>query len=303
MFRAKYVNVTISFPRNALEAIFDECDRFDVDETGGRIVGTYERQRKQYTITVLGVIGPGPNAQRSPVSFFQDGEYQERIFREAERDHPDLEHLGNWHTHHVNGLATLSSGDKTTYQRIVNHSNHNTDFFYALLVVRKTPQGDQRYDVKHYFVFRNDQTIYEIPDAQINIVDETTHLIDNARKRIDSASSSPSGETEKNGKLQRARDQEFFSEFYPRLKPGFSKSLGVLFWKGSVDLVDGSQANVLAMEETEGDAPSYSITIPGKNPPDVVREYKHRVFKSARHAVLQLERDMNRELFLRLKEQ
>ena len=42
-----------------------------------------------------------------------------------------IEHLGNWHTHHVNGYPNLSGGDVATYRRIVNHELHNLDFFYA----------------------------------------------------------------------------------------------------------------------------------------------------------------------------
>jgi hypothetical protein len=300
MFKAKHPKVNISFPRKAMEAIFDECDRFDIDETGGRIVGTYQKQGKQYDIAVLGVIGAGPNARRSPTSFFQDGEYQETVFRDLENQYPNLEHLGNWHTHHVNGLATLSSGDKATYQRIVNHDKHNTDFFYALLVVRKTPHGKQRYEVKHYLVFRDDQTIYEIPSTQLSFVDEASASDGHA---VVLPCSSHGGEIDTIANVERAKDQEFFSEFYPGLKPGFSKTLGALYWKGSLDLIDGSQASVLAMESSDDRKPSYSITIPGQNSSDVIRKYKDRTFHSARQAVLHLERDMNREIFRCVKEQ
>src|SRR5713226_5747036 len=146
MFRSKKTAVSISIARGALESIFDECDQYDIDETGGRLIGNYRQKGAKYEIQVLGVLGPGPNARRSPTSFFQDGEYQERVFRAVERDHPNLEHLGNWHTHHVNGLQTLSGGDRETYHATVNHHNHNTDFFYALLVTRKTPHHHSRYD-------------------------------------------------------------------------------------------------------------------------------------------------------------
>src|SRR5437588_7523241 len=163
MFRSKHPKVDISMPKKALEAIYDECDRHDVDETGGRIIGMYEKKGRDYDIEVLGVIPPGPNARRSPTSFFQDGEYQEQIFRSIEENYPNIRHLGNWHTHHVNGYPTLSGGDKTTYFKTVNHEKHNTDFFYALLVVRRNHGGNPRYEVKHYFFSRNDNAIYKLP--------------------------------------------------------------------------------------------------------------------------------------------
>ena len=103
--------------------------------------------------------------RRSPTSFFQDGEYQETIFRKIEAEHTEIEHLGNWHTHHVNGLNTLSSGDIETYKRIVNHEKHNTDFFYALLVVSKnqTFYNRERYLMKHFLFKRGESLVYEDP--------------------------------------------------------------------------------------------------------------------------------------------
>jgi hypothetical protein len=296
MFRSKNPKVAILFPRKAMEAVFNECDKYDLDETGGRIIGTYQKKGKEYEISVLGIIDPGPNARRSPTSFFQDGEYQERVFREVEKAHPDLEHLGNWHTHHVNGLATLSSGDRATYHRIVNHDKHNTDFFYALLVVRKTPHCDQRYEVKHHVIFRNDDTIYDIPSSQVFIV-ETPSQHAASGHAVQFGSCARTRDLEATTNLERVKDQEFFSDFYSTIKPGFSKTLGALYWKGSVNLIDGSRTEVLVMESADGDSPSYSITIPGPNPPNVINNYRDRKFRSARHAVLHLEKDMNHEIY------
>src|SRR6266852_5506158 len=215
MFRSKHPKVRISVPRKALEAIFDECDRHDVDETGGRIVGFYEKKGRDFEIEVLGVIGPGPNARRTPTSFFQDGEYQERVFRDIEKDHPNLEHLGNWHTHHVNGLQTLSGGDRETYHSIVNHHNHNTDFFYALLVTRKHPHGDRRYEVKHFLLFRGDDTIHELDESRIQVVDQPCS--DNGAATF-SAEATPHDRPAPGAHEERARDQAVFSELYPRLQ-------------------------------------------------------------------------------------
>jgi integrative and conjugative element protein (TIGR02256 family) len=298
MFTSKNPKVTIFFPRKAMEAIFNECDKYDIDETGGRIIGTYRKTGKQYEISVLGIIDPGPNARRSPTSFFQDGEYQERVFREIEKGHPNLEHLGNWHTHHVNGLATLSSGDRATYQRIVNHEKHNTDFFYALLVVRKTPHRNQRYEVKHHVVFRNEETIHEIPESQISLLDTSGPDLSSTPSVPIESDTNPM-EFQATANLERVKDQEFFSEFYSGLRAGFSKALGTLYWKGRVHLIDGSHTEVLVMESSDGHKPSYSITIPGPKPPDAITNYRDRNFKSARHAVLHLEKDINREIFLR----
>ena len=137
MMFTKADNVNLVIPRSALEIVFDECDRYNADETGGRILGTFENRGNFLTISVTGIIEPGPNAQRTATYFKQDGHYQEQVFRQVEEREPSIEHLGNWHTHHVNGLKHLSGGDIETYRRTVEHQNHNTDFFYALLVTEK----------------------------------------------------------------------------------------------------------------------------------------------------------------------
>ena len=155
---AQGLAVEVTIPEAALACVFDECDRFDIDETGGRVIGTYDEREGKLSIRVRGIIEPGPSARRSQVSFFQDGAYQEKIFRQIEEGRPEIEHLGNWHTHHVNGLPHLSGGDLSTYTRIVNHKNHNTAFFYALLVVAKNNTSNlrQRYTVKHYLFRRGE---------------------------------------------------------------------------------------------------------------------------------------------------
>jgi hypothetical protein len=301
MFRSKNPKVEISVPRKALEAIFDECDRYDVDETGGRIIGMYQKKDRDYQINVLGVIGPGPNARRTPTSFFQDGEYQEQVFRSVEKDYPNLEHLGNWHTHHVNGLQTLSGGDRETYHATVNHHNHNTDFFYALLVTRKIPDRHRRYEIKHFLLFRGDDTIHELDESQIHILDQQR-----AGNGQATFSAPPSIEERPawHPNHERVRDQAVLSEFYPRLEPSFSEKLGAFFWKGEVQFVDNSSGEVLVMEGTGSEGPTYSITI--KNPREaaakVLAHYRDRTFRSARQAVWRLHQDVDQELYRRAKE-
>jgi proteasome lid subunit RPN8/RPN11 len=290
--------MSVSIARAALESIFDECDRYNADETGGRLIGTYRGKGSPFDIKVSGVIGPGPNAQRSSTSFFQDGDYQEQIFRAVEARHPDVEHLGNWHTHHVNGYPTLSGGDITTYRNIVNHRNHNTDFFYALLVVRKNAGRGPRYDVKHFFFRRNDDAVYEIADADITIVDApllSPGDPEPAKKRMTDAVEG----RRSTANPERAKDKEFFADFFPGLKALFSEKIGAPYWKGSLTLLDGSRIDIVAVEGVASDGAEYSIVTSPDNTiyPDVVAAYKGRRFPAARHAVLHLERDLNQALY------
>jgi hypothetical protein len=78
LFKSKKPTFSIAIARGALESVFDECDKHHIDETGGRLLGTYRRDNGHYDIEVKGVLEPGPNAQRSPTYFLQDGEYQEK---------------------------------------------------------------------------------------------------------------------------------------------------------------------------------------------------------------------------------
>lgn len=296
LFRSKKPTFSITLSRGAVESIFDECDRYAVDETGGRLLGTYSRKGTHYDIELKGVLEPGPNAERSPTYFMQDGDHQERLFRAIEARHPDIEHLGNWHTHHVNGLATLSGGDKTTYFKTVNHAKHNTDFFYALLVVSKNRGGNPRYAIKHFIFRRGDEAIYEIPANAVQLVDGPPLRPGKVAEPHDPP---PPKDSPIAANPERAKDHEFFAEFYPGLKALLAKNIGALYWKGPLSLVDGSHADVVAMEDPDDSARSYSIASSCKNSAitDILEQYKQRKFRSARHAVLHLERDLNQALY------
>jgi hypothetical protein len=56
---------------------------------------------------------------------------------------------------------------------------------------------------------------------------------------------------------------------------------------------------VVAMEDPRDMARSYSIASSAKDPAvaDTLERYKERQFRSARHAVLHLERDLNQALY------
>ena len=176
--KRKVRTIHLEIPGEALETVFEECDRYDHDETGGRVVGHFSEDRGTLVVRAAGVIEPGPNAKRTPTSFFQDGDYQTEVFRRLEAKDPSIEHLGNWHTHHVNGYPRLSPGDVATYRRIVNHHLHNLDFFYALLVTKRNKgrTGLGRYSVRHYVLFRGEDDVHEVRSADVRVTDRTEDL-------------------------------------------------------------------------------------------------------------------------------
>lgn len=291
-------DVRLIVPQAALTAIFDECDQFDHDETGGRVIGAFTERDGKLDLRITGIIESGPQAQRTAVSFFQDGEHQERIFRQIETSHPEIEHLGNWHTHHVNGLSTLSNGDVDTYRRTVNHHMHNTPFFYALLVTakRRTKDPLHRYSVKHYVFRRGDDRVYEIPGRLVEVVNapllwpsEQPHDMNNGpRETIDDFGARP----------ERVYDRDILGEFYQGIRAFTSPKLG-LYWRGPVMLVDGSKVEAVVVENLASGAPVYSIAL--RSAPKlltaVAEELAQQEFPSARAALITTERRCNSALF------
>lgn len=291
-------DVRILLPQAALAAVFDECDRYDADETGGRVLGTYDEQDGKLTIKVTGIIEPGAGARRTSVSFFQDGEYQERVFRRIEGRHPSIEHLGNWHTHHVNGYPRLSDGDIGTYRRTVEHQSHNTKFFYALLVVAKN-HGKKvldRYKVKHYVFRRGDPFVYQVGSEFVSIVEQP--LVWPKSESADVGAEKPSGRRRLEVRRNRVYDRDILGEFYQGVRPYMSKSLGV-YWRGSLELIDGSGVEVVVLEGESAGPPTYTVAV--RNPPNALKviavDLAERQFSSARSALIGSERICNRVLY------
>ena len=290
-------DVRIILPTAALTEVFDECDRFDHDETGGRVLGTFHEKEGTLTLKISGIIEPGPKARRSPVEFHQDGEHQERVFREIERTHPEVEHLGNWHTHHMNGLTHLSDGDIGTYKRTVGHPNQNTPFFYAMLIVAKLRREDplHRYSIKHYIFRRSDDRVYEIPADCVETVDVPLVW---PKKATVPAVESTADEKSFSAQPERVHDHEYVSTFFPSVRPFASKKLGV-FWRGPIELVDGSTVEVVLIEGQETQKLSYSIALRGA-PPEletVAEKLQKDEFGTARAALVAAERNCNRAIW------
>jgi hypothetical protein len=296
--------IRLSLPKAALTTVFDECDGFDQDETGGRVIGTFEERRGKLTIHVTGIIEAGPQARRSNVSFFQDGDYQEQVFRKIEDHHREIEHLGNWHTHHVNGLQNLSGGDIETYYKTVNHPNHNAPFFYALLVTGKhrSPDPLGRYSVKHYVFRRGDERIYELQRDQVDIADLPLVWPEDAGHGRDKHDGHP-----KTHRLRanpgRAYDKDILSEFYRGVRPFSSEKLG-MYWRGPLELLDGSSVEVVLVEDSAAANPTYSVTLRAAPVAlkSIADELANVEFPSARAALITAERSCNRELYRQHRE-
>ncbi|MDE0082171.1 MAG: Mov34/MPN/PAD-1 family protein [Gammaproteobacteria bacterium] len=290
--------VRVEIAGEVLESVFEECDRYDHEETGGRVIGHSAVDRGALVVRATGVIEPGPRARRTRTSFFQDGDHQTKVFRRIEAEDPSIEHLGNWHTHHMNGYPTLSAGDRATYRRIVNHELHNLDFFYALLVTHRTEGGNglDRYAVRHYVLFRGDDAVHEIGQDDVKVTNQPRiwpaerRASDNARRE-----GGVEGDGTQGSVAVRARDQVVFGALFPSLEPRLSTPTGTFFWKGQLPLIDGSVIDVRVAEvEDNGGLFYYPFVSPSSKQ---VAELCETPFTSAADAVRALELRMNRNIY------
>jgi hypothetical protein len=87
----------------------------------------------QIALVVLGTISPGPRSRRTAVELLPDGEFQGGVFDELQKRDPEVEHLGTWHSHHPNGLASFSGGDRGHYSEVIVDPRYGLDFFLAML--------------------------------------------------------------------------------------------------------------------------------------------------------------------------
>ena len=295
---SKVRTIHVDISAEVLESVFEECDRYDRDETGGRVVGHFSVDSGTLALRATAVIEPGPNARRTNTSFFQDGDYQTEVFRRLEADDASIEHLGNWHTHHVNGYPTLSSGDLATYRRIVNHELHNTDFFYALLVTHRKHgrTGLERYAVRHFVFFRGDDAVHEVTSGNVRVTDEPQlwPRSDGASAHVPTGSRAQAQGTRRTVAI-RARDQSVLRVLGPSFEPRLTAQSGMFFWKGPLSLVDGSVIDVKVVEVESEDGLHYYPILAGVS--GEVAKLCETPFRSACEAVRALELRMNQEIY------
>ena len=293
---SKVRGIQVEIAEGVLESVFEECDRYDHAETGGRVVGHFTVDCGTLVVRPAGVIEPGPSAQRTSTSFFQDGDYQTEVFRRLEAKDPSIEHLGNWHTHHVNGYPTLSAGDVATYRRIVNHQLHNLDFFYALLVTNRNEgrAGLDRYAVRHYVLLRGEDDVHAIRPTDVRVTDGPTNWPQGVNASQDALGAAAAEDDGKRVEV-RARDQGVLGVLCPSMEPRLSSRTGTFFWKGSLLLIDGSAMEIRVAEVDDGGRLLYYPVVSSASE-DLV-ELCETPFPSASHAVRAVESLMNRGIY------
>ena len=207
------------------------------------------------------MLEPGPNAQRSPTYFFQDGDHQEKLFRAIEASHPDIEHLGNWHTHHVNGYPTLSGGDKADL--LQDRQPREAQHRLLLRAARREQEPRRQPALRRQALHlppRRRQRSTRFRAKDVRLVDTPVlcprAIAERARAARSAAAACPTGDAEPaarqgSGVLRRilSRPQGACSRRTSAPPTG----------RDRLPLVDGSRADVVAMEDPDDRARSYSI--------------------------------------------
>ncbi len=178
------LQIQVGLDRQVLSFITNELSKNPNVEEGGKYVGYLlpaSDSRLQgcgfdsnvQVMVITDFLPSGPNAVRSAVELQPDGEYQEKLFRRVEKMDREIEHVGTWHSHHCNGLQTLSSGDLAGYLRTVNRAEYRLDYFLASLVTR-LPQGTGDHGwIDHYLFVRGNEEYYKI-NHMIKLIDWRT---------------------------------------------------------------------------------------------------------------------------------
>jgi hypothetical protein len=90
-----------------------------------------EMAAKKPCLFIVASMSSGPRAKCTATSLIPDGEFQATVFRTLERQEPELEHLGSWHSHHPNSLREFSAGDVAHYESVIIDRNYGPAHFVA----------------------------------------------------------------------------------------------------------------------------------------------------------------------------
>ena len=159
--------VSVLMDRHVPAFILEELAKYPHSEEGGKYLGFVENDSGLTRIVITDFLPGGPHAKRTRVEFLPDGNFQERLFRQAERLDHRVEHLGSWHSHHCNGLETFSDGDIGGYFKTVNKAAYRPDFFVASLVTRIPRSIGEQDWLQHFLFTRGDDQFYGMDELRI----------------------------------------------------------------------------------------------------------------------------------------
>lgn len=110
------VRSTLAMPPAVVGDLLSEAWRAWPNETGGVLLGISGARGS----VVRAVIGPGPAAEHARMSFLPDTDWQRAEVARLWTTAPELEYLGDWHTH-PGGSPGLSALDRKTLRSIAEY--------------------------------------------------------------------------------------------------------------------------------------------------------------------------------------
>ena len=184
----------------------------------------------------------------------------------------------------------------------MNHRNHNTPFFYALLVTAKhrTTDPRRRYSIKHFVFRRGDKEFTKSSSRHVEIVDLPLVWPVSAL-RTPRAAPIQIRQVYRRGRTVPTTTTSSASFI---LHPASSPPRSSAFTGVARELLDGSRVQVL-LEDSTGNAHKYSVAF--RDTPTALRgvadELAQAQFASARAALIVTERSCNRALYRRAHDQ
>jgi len=233
--------VEILFDRQVLGFMLEELSKAPSVEEGGKYIGyrlvpgdprlaSLQLDPMAGAIAITDFLPSGPHATRTAVELMPDGPYQEALFRSIEELDHLIEHVGSWHSHHCNGLRTLSSGDVSGYFRTVNKPAYNLDFFVASLVKDIPTRPEESGWIDHFLFVRGERRYYSVTN-RVKIVDWPTCFGRLTEHRLPASGSSATQSQDavrsrefdrslvwfetQEGRSVLATDKRFFDEAFP----------------------------------------------------------------------------------------
>ncbi|WP_157521875.1 hypothetical protein [Herbidospora cretacea] len=242
---AGLVRLRLELHEDVVARALDEIRANPGIEVGGKFVGFVEggfsagseRWRDdlaELRVIVVAYLDAGPGKDRTAVHHLSDTDYQFRLFQEVARDVPDLHFLGIWHSHHPNGLDTLSQGDERTGAVTVNNPGHEHDFLLSSLAVDFAGLTGGR----HFVFLRGRPGFLEIDPADVTVVQGPNPVANRiaeiaGRLRPEPPDGGVTWARTAAGKAVLLEDRIWLAR-YPGLRPFLRR--GLMVWRGRIDL-------------------------------------------------------------------
>lgn len=243
--RGRSVGLNVCIRADVLHRVVEEIIDNPSVEVGGKFVGFVEGPLRRgdsgwkaalttTTVHIEAYIDPGPGSDRSATHHHSDLDYQQAIFERLSRRFTGLQFVGLWHSHHPNGLGTLSGGDVNTGMSIVNSPHHEMDFLISSLAT------DRRglHAASHHAFVRGQEGYRDVEARSVRTVpgrSEVADVLDSWRRPRDSGDRTdgpPAWVSTPEGRAIITTDRNWLRAAYPEMQPVLNG--GRLLWRGIV---------------------------------------------------------------------